>query len=323
MATKRSSDILLVTDDEYMNVLLPLLDQARKSVDIMAYSFAMASASGKIDSKGTPYEIAQKLKEIKAQRKNLEIRLYIEGRRDTSIRNRVTADILKEYGVTVKYGATHAKGFCVDKRYVLFGSTNLTNQSLRKNHETNILADNTQIATGFLQYFEHLWRGGKHGGIQLDPPMYADGDFKDLLLEMIQTAKKSLEFSIYFFDHKEIRDALVQAHKRGVGLKGFIHDHGSFALGYVKRTRRTIHILEDAGINDLYFAPKHLFTHSKYLIKDKKEIALGTGNWLKEDVEIHPQLYVHLQEPALAKELAKHLQSQIQSLESPKKNDLK
>lgn len=235
----------------------------------------------------------------------------MKGRRETSIRNRVTAEMLKGLGVEVKYGATHAKGFCVDKRYVLFGSTNLTNQSLRKNHETNVLVDRPEVSQGFLNYFEHLWRGGGHGGIILKPPMYADGVFKDLLLQMIQSAKKSLEFSIYFFDHTEIRQAFIEAHKRGVRIKGFIHDHGSFALGYVKRTRRTIHILEASGISDLHFAPRTLFTHSKYLIKDRQEVAVGTGNWLREDVEIHPQLYIHLQDPTLAKELANHLHKQI------------
>lgn len=311
MAIKKLSDILLVTEDEYMDILLPLLDRAQKTVDIMAYSFAMASASGKIDVRGAPYEIAQKLKEIKSKNKRLQIRLYVEGRRETSVRNRVTAEILKEYGVQVKYGATHAKGFCIDKRYVLFGSTNLTNQSLRKNHETNVLVDRPEVTEGFMQYFEHLWEGGRHGGVTLKPPMFADGSFEELLLQMIQSAKKTLEFSIYFFDHKEIREAFIQAHDRGVKIKGFVHDHGSFALGYVRRTRRTIHVLEEAGIYDLHFAPNKLFTHSKYLIKDRQEVALGTGNWLPEDVKIHPQLYVHFKEPALAKELAKHLQNQI------------
>jgi phosphatidylserine/phosphatidylglycerophosphate/cardiolipin synthase-like enzyme len=310
-SVKKAQDILLVTEDEYLKVLLPLLDEAKKTVDIMAYSFAMASASGRIDYKGGPYEIAEKLKEIKQKRKNLKIRLYVEGIRETSIRNRVTAEILKTHGVEVVYGATHAKGVCVDRKYVLFGSTNLTNQSLRKNHETNILIGRKEVTTQFMRYFEHLWNGGQHGGIELKPPMYADGSFKDMLLEMIHTAKKSLEFSIYFFDHREIREAFIQAHGRGVEIKGFVHDHGSFALGYVRRTRRTVHIMEDSGITDLHFAPNHLFTHSKYLIKDRQEVALGTGNWLMEDVEIHPQLYIHLKEPALARELSRHLKNQI------------
>lgn len=208
----------------------------------------------------------------------------------------------------------------MDRRYVLFGSTNLTNQSLLKNHETNILADRKAIAAGFLDYFEHLWSGGRHGGVTLKDPMYADGSFKDLLLEMISTAKKTLEFSIYFFDHKEIREALVQAHERGVRVKGFIHDHRSFAMGYVRRTRRTVLLLREAGLEDLHFASGTLFTHSKYLIKDRQEVALGTGNWLREDVKVHPQLYVHLQEPDLAQKLARHLQKQIRMTPVPEES---
>lgn len=105
---------------------------------------------------------------------------------------------------------------------------------------------------GFLEYFEHLWGGGQHGGINLDPPMYPDGAFEELILEMIASSKKTLEFSIYFFDHKSLRDALIEASARGVKVWGFIHDHGSFALSYVRRTKRTVQVMKEAGIEEMF-----------------------------------------------------------------------
>ncbi|KHD87592.1 MAG: hypothetical protein OM95_13450 [Bdellovibrio sp. ArHS] len=246
---KISGDTALVTDDDYLGVLLDLLDTAKFQINILAYSFAIGSAAGKLNMSTAPYAIAEKLKDLKHQNPSLRIRLYIEGVRDTSDRNLVTAQFLKRAGVEVMSGKTHAKGFSVDGRYVL--------------------------------------------------------------VEMIRSAKKSLEFSIYFFDHKEIRDAFIEAHRRGVKVKGFAHHHTAFALSYVRRTRRTIERLQEEGIDSLYFAPGSFFTHSKYLIKDRQEVALGTGNWLVEDVEIHPQLYIHLKNRDLAQQLAKHLAKQI------------
>lgn len=94
----KKSDILLAHDDDYLGVLVPLIKHAKSSIDIMAYSFAMASASGRMDERGAPFQIAQALRELKARRPSVQIRLYIEGQRDTSLRNRITADILKKRG---------------------------------------------------------------------------------------------------------------------------------------------------------------------------------------------------------------------------------
>jgi phosphatidylserine/phosphatidylglycerophosphate/cardiolipin synthase-like enzyme len=61
----------------------------------------------------------------------------------------VTADFLESAGVEVAYGSTHAKGSSVDGRYVFFGSTNFTNQSMVKNDEANLLIDDREVAAQF------------------------------------------------------------------------------------------------------------------------------------------------------------------------------
>ncbi|UOF01340.1 phospholipase D-like domain-containing protein [Bdellovibrio reynosensis] len=312
VASRNEAKIQLVVDDNFMDFLLPLLESAKKSIDILQYSFAIGSAAGKLNTNTTPFAIAEKLVALKEQKPRLRIRLYLEGLRETYDRNVITGRYLEDAGIEIVYGATHAKGFCVDQSTVLFGSTNLTHQSLVKNAETNLLIKDKSVAKEFMRYFEHLWEGGGHGGIDLKEPMHADGAFKDVLLEMIGSAKRTLEFSIYFFDQKDIRDAFIKAHERGVKIKGFVHHHSAFAMSYVRRTQKTIYKMKSEGMQDLHFAPGTHFTHSKYLIKDKAEIALGTGNWLNEDVNIHPQLYIHLKNAELAKQLSRHLSRQIE-----------
>lgn len=308
------TSIKLVTDQDYLPALLKLLTKAKKQVDILSYSFAIGSAAGKHSVKSAPYQIAQKLIELKTKAGDeLTIRLYTEGLRETVLRNKVTADHLKEAGVEIVYGSTHAKGFLVDGRYVLFGSTNLTNQSITKNSEANLLIDDRKVAKEFSRYFEHLWEGGGHGGIKLKRPFLADGDFKDDLIEMIGKAKKRIEFAIYFFNHPEIEKALIQAFKRGVEITGYIHQHASFALSYIYANRSTVKRLKASGIQDIHWGPLHTFSHSKYLVIDRKEFSLGTGNWLEEDVLIHPQLYIHLENPVIARNLSKHLNRHILS----------
>jgi phosphatidylserine/phosphatidylglycerophosphate/cardiolipin synthase-like enzyme len=311
---KATDRALLVLDEDYLPVLMKLLEQAKSSIDIIAFSFAIGSASGKINKTSAPFQIAEKLIEIKRKFKSkIQIRLYIEGERETSDRNSITAEYLADHGIDVRYGTSHAKGFCIDKKYVLFGSTNLTHQSIIKNSEANLLLTDKDCVRGFELYFEHLWAGGRHGGITLPPPMIADGGFKKVLLEMIDTAKSSLEFSIFYFHVSEIEKAFIEAADRGVKVIGYIHDHAAFALSYVRRTHGTAERLRAGGINEIHYAPKNLFTHSKYLIKDRKELLLGTGNWLHEDIKVHPQLYVHLYNPELCKELARHLSGLVKA----------
>lgn len=307
----------VVTDQNYLPTLLNLLSKAKKQIDILSFSFAIGSAGGKHSTRGAPYEIAQKLKAIKDKKGDaIRIRFFIEGLRETVDRNRVTADFLEESGIEVVYGSTHAKGFCVDGRYTFFGSTNLSNQSITKNREANLLIDDKKIAKEFTRYFDHLWNGGGHGGIKLKLPLLADGDFKDVLIDMIDRAQKRVEFSIYFFNHREIEKAILRAHDRGVKVTGFVHQHKSFAYPYIRANRATVKRLRDAGIEDLHFGIPTTFSHSKYMVTDRKEVLMGTGNWLVQDVLIHPQIAIHLNDPLVAKALLKHLKSQIAEVTS-------
>lgn len=307
-------NIKVVTNQDFLPEFMALLDKAKKSIDIMAYSFAIGSAQGKHTVKGAPYQIARKLIDIKKKFKSkIKIRLFTEGLRETVERNSVTAKFLEANGIEVVYGSTHAKGFCIDKKIVYFGSTNLTNQSIMKNNEANLLIEDAKIAKEFLRYFDFHWEGGGHGGITLKEPFLADGDFKDVLINMVDRAKKYVEFSIYFFNHKDIENALIRAHERGVKVRGFIHQHASFAMSYIWKNRSTVKRMKAAGIEELYWGPPHTFSHAKYIIADRKECMLGTGNWLVEDVLIHPQLYVHLKDAPTAKALLKHLNWEIKN----------
>lgn len=302
----------VVTNQEFLPVLLSLLGKARKSIDIISFSFAIGSAARKLSTKNAPYEIAMKLLEIKKKYgKKIKIRFFTEGLRETVDRNRVTADFLEEGGIEVRYGSTHAKGFCIDGKYVLFGSTNLTQQSIMKNNEANLLIEDTKIARGFKKYFEHLWTGGHHGEITLPRPFFADGDFKDELIRIIRDSKKKIDFSIYFFNHREIENALIEAHERGVKIRGFIHQHASFALPYIWANRSTVKRLRKAGMDDLHWGPLHKFSHAKYLVADGKFVFMSTGNWLVQDVLIHPQLSISFEDRFVARALSKHLTWQI------------
>jgi phosphatidylserine/phosphatidylglycerophosphate/cardiolipin synthase-like enzyme len=302
----------VVTNQEYLPALLKLLSGTKKSIDILSFSFAIGSAAGKLATNSAPFEIAEKIIAMKNKLgRKIKIRLYIEGKRDTSERNRVTARYLKDAGVEVVYGSTHAKGFCIDGKKVLFGSTNLTQQSILKNNEANVLLESAAYAKEFTRYFNYLWDGGKHGGITLTESFYADGDFLPALLDLIDQAQKEIQFSIYFFNHRDIEKALIRAHERGLVVMGFIHQHASFALPYIWANRSTVKRMRKAGLKNLFFSVPTTFSHAKYIVVDRTEVMIGTGNWLVEDVTTHPQLYLHLSGKVVAKKFIQHFKFEI------------
>jgi phosphatidylserine/phosphatidylglycerophosphate/cardiolipin synthase-like enzyme len=311
----------LVTDQDYFSILMRELDQAKTNIDILSFSFAIDDGSGKIDINNQAYLVAQKLADIKKSKKDaIQIRLYIEAERDTSSRNSITANFLEKAGVMVKHGSTHAKGFSIDHKKILFGSTNLTNQSMTKNNETNIWTDDSQIVKGFDQSYSNLWSEGKEGSIQLLPPMLADGAYKTSIINAIHSAKKSIEFSIYYFNDVDIENALIDAFtKRRIKIRGYVNQSKTFALDLVAKNRETAKRLRASGMTDIHFDLDNMLTHSKYIIRDQEEILLGTGNWNYSDVFNYRQLYVDLKDIQLAHELSVHLDEQIKTKSDPTK----
>lgn len=316
----------VIPDQLYFPTLMKVLDGAKKQIDILQFSFAIADDKGNFIKNSEPYKIAQKLIGMKQSNPDLQIRLYIEGERDTATRNKVTADYLREHGIEVKEGQTHAKGFAVDGETLLLGSTNLTTQSMRYNNETNLLlAGHPQIVAGFSDYFGKLWNGEAHepsvvpstpeNGMQL----LTDGKYKEALLEMIRTAKKTIDFSIYYFNDPDIEKALIEAKNRvdengkklDIKIRGYVNHHKSFGLELVERNRKTVERLKKAGLTDIFFDRDTFFSHSKYLIADGERFLLGTGNWNRTDVEEHPQLYLRVENKPMADKLSRHLSHQI------------
>ncbi len=310
--------VRVIPDQLYFKTLQSELAKAKSSIHILQFSFAISDDEGNFFKDSDPYKIAEQLVQLKKKNPKLQVQLYIEGERDTAIRNKITAAFLAENGIDVKEGKTHAKGFAIDDQTLLLGSTNLTTQSLRYNNETNLLLhEHPQIVKGFNQYFDLLWKNKerKPGAYPEQPvegiQLLADGVYKQKLLALIGKAEKTIDFSIYYFHEADIEKALIEAHKRGVKIRGYLNQHKSFGLELVERNKKTMKRLHEAGVKEVYLDLDTFFSHSKYLIVDGNTILLGTGNWNRSDVEEHPQLYLQVENPALSDSLSRHLSHQI------------
>lgn len=301
----------IIVDKAYEPTILKMLKDVKpgEHVRLMSFSFAIDDTRGNILPNISPTRIADRLIEIR--KAGNPVTVYMESARDTAKRNGVTATYLEAQGITVIKGATHAKGLSVGERLLLFGSTNLTQQSMNNNNETNVLDDRPEVVRGFNQFFDHYAKGGERGQLELNSPLIADGKYKARIIEAINSAKTSLDFSIYYFNDAEIEAALIAAHTRGVAIRGYFNYDSEYALTLVERNQKTVARLKAAGLTQIYLDLDKSHSHSKYIIRDAAEILLGTGNWNRADVEDHPQLYILIQDAHLARSLSAYLSQQI------------
>ncbi len=318
-ARARGPGVKLIDNDAYFPELTRLLGNAKKSVDLVEYNFFSESGHGQ--------QLADQLIAAKKKNPDLKIRLFIEADHgDGAKRNALTMKKLEAAGIEVdpdsKNLVTHAKAVCVDSRYVLAGSHNLTNTSMSKNNETSLSIDSPALAKGYEQYFQSLLKQPD----QLHPStvhsgavtMLTDTAYEDQLLEVIKTAKTSLDASMYDLNFtgkdpkaQEVMDALADAAKRGVKVNLMLEQGTpAFAPEITRANEAAAKWLQARGVTVHLDSPGQI-SHQKFIVRDRQEVLMGSTNWTGSDFDKRHQLNWRVKEPALAKQFSATLANEI------------
>lgn len=129
----------------------------------------------------------------------------------------------------------HNKFFIFDNKKVWTGSSNITGTDLTEfNANYSILITSNKIAEQYKNEFEQMYNGFFHTDKQKQNKdiVVPDNNTKikvlfspqdkiidNEIITIIQKAKKSIYIPIFFITHKEIKDELIKAHKRGIDIK--------------------------------------------------------------------------------------------------------
>jgi len=197
--------IIPVNNRAYFKTLLNLINQAQDSIEI-------AELTWKYDY----YAVRQiQLALKKAVKRKVKVRILLDGKL-TQYNNMRSAYYLRKYGCRTKiytrFRLLHCKLVIIDKLKVLLGSTNISKSSLFYNNETNLLIISKPIALYFFNYFEKLWNN-KSGLKYIQPftykniTVFTEASFLDILLEVLQNAKKEvyiIMYYIYFTESKKL-----------------------------------------------------------------------------------------------------------------------
>ena len=143
---------------DYPKVVVPLLQAASHSIDIMMYEWKWYSheSAGGVEKFNIAFQAAA--------RRGVKVRALLNvesfGHAITKINSR-TAQHLTMAGCEVKFGqigvATHAKLIIIDGRIMVLGSHNVSKGSFSRNQEASIIVDGGEAVRPYADYFRLLW----------------------------------------------------------------------------------------------------------------------------------------------------------------------
>lgn len=185
---------------------------------------------------------------------------------------------------------THAKLIYTEQAF-LVGSTNWSDESIGKNHETNLLVRHKGALTSMGLYIDALWKNSSQPAavkVSSNPEaaVYGDGGYKDLLIPMLEGAKQRIWLTTYTLsvdpgqpdgEVNQLVARLDKAVKRGVDVRVLLDLSGDWAKTNNEVNAQGRKVLESLGIAVRQEDPQ-VQTHAKFIVIDDS-VVVGTNNW--------------------------------------------
>ena len=172
----------------------------------------------------------------------------------------------------------HEKFLIIDDNILWSGSANYTVYAFYRNYENFVRIKSSKVSSIFTKEFNllknhnnQLFIGGKYKNIEIF--FSPDSRFEDILINKIKIAKKRVYFLAYTFTSKKIANALIEANKRGVEVKGVVDEDESLnqeSSKYNYLLENDINVKVDSNSYKL---------HSKVVIIDDDITITGSYNF--------------------------------------------
>lgn len=241
--------------------------------------------------------IAEKLAE-KANR-GVDVQLVVEndwwgGAKNKAARQVLERSKVKVFPDTRKSGLMHNKFFIVDGQRVWTGSTNLTETCLLYNPNNSVWIEDRRLAENFRAEFdqERANRFGKRGRPRPQSPhpevtvgrARIETYFSPIdetipaIVRLIDSAEKNIDLMCFVFSSRDVCNALLAAHRRGVKVRVLL-DNAFSSDGITKRWPCVpFKELKAAGVPCKY-DDEHSKLHHKVIIVDGKRVLTGSFNF--------------------------------------------
>lgn len=280
--------IRAVWDGNYLNAALKLIREAKIEIDVVHFEWAWGE--------GTK-EIQTALGE--AVQRGVRVRVILDDEPRNSAQS---LPYLENEGIDARLDESrtriHAKIIVADRTRVLFGSTNLSEQSILRNHETNLLVENADVAEAFARYAEAI-RANPHESVSLPEAgaapgaeaagirVYFDRSFERALLALLDSARTRIDLQMYgtrlyrndaSSPSTRLLDALRRASARGVKVRVILERaRGDWGAETNRLNEETAEYLAVGGC-EVRFDRPDIISHAKLLFVDDKA-TVGSMNW--------------------------------------------
>lgn len=175
----------------------------------------------------------------------------------------------------------HNKFCVIDKKIVLTGSFNPTDNDNSRNNNNVMVIYSKILAENYEDEFSELWSGTFSGGNKVNHPIIYlnDAKFENYFcpednceshtVGLIKSAKSSVYFMGFSFTSKEIADAIIA--KKNLDTRGIV-DSGQSSNKYSQLKR-----LQEGGVNVEKDKNKYKMHHKVFII-DNETVATGSFN---------------------------------------------
>lgn len=175
----------------------------------------------------------------------------------------------------------HNKFCVIDKKIVLTGSFNPTDNDNSRNNNNVLVIYSKALSENYEDEFSELWSGTFSGGNKVKHPViYVNGikienyfcpedNCESHIVDLISSAKSSVYFMDFSFTSKEIADAIMM--KKDLDTKGIV-DSSQSSNKYSQLKR-----LQEAGVNVEKDKNKYKMHHKVFII-DNETVATGSFN---------------------------------------------
>ena len=253
--------------------LAAAIDSARLSVDVAIYSLTLNSIRDAL---------------IRAYKRGVRVRMVMESdNMDSSATQKV-----KDAGIPIlgdrREGLMHDKFAVIDNSEVWMGSMNYTDSGTYADNNNLMRIRSVKMAEDYTKEFEEMFVDDKFGpnvvaktpnphvtidGTPIDVYFSPDDHVQAGLVDLINTAQKSIYFMAFSFTTDEIGDAIRARAKDGVAVAGVMD------ADQVKSNIGTeFDPFSQAGLDVLRDGNKGLM-HHKVIVIDENTVIFGSYNF--------------------------------------------
>jgi phosphatidylserine/phosphatidylglycerophosphate/cardiolipin synthase-like enzyme len=292
--------------------LIDLIDQARSTIDLAVFEFDLQ-------------DVADAL--IAAHNRGVQVRIVYDDEHtapDPQMDQMIAAGIPATPDKRSAF--MHNKFFVIDGFVVWMGSTNMTVNDMFKNNNNSVVFNSRQLAENYTAEFEEMFNGQfgptspsntpnpefKLNGILIQNYFGSEDQTLQHLVEMIQSAKKSIHFMAFSFTKTDpdLGKAMAERGAAGVEVSGIFEQRGA------DTSTSECSFLRQKGFDVRLDGNPQTF-HDKVIIVDGETVEFGSFNFSSNAANGNDENYVIVHDPWLAAQYEEEFQRRMAEAQMP------